>query len=267
MAVSTKTTKKQIKTVSAPAPAQVNGVEGCGDLKQAILRNLTFTLARDLSTAKPRDWWIATSLAVREQILARLIKTQAVHNKQNVRRLYYLSLEYLMGRLFENNLYNTDLYGEARTALKELGVDWESVRESEVDMGLGNGGLGRLAACFLDSLATLDLPAKFNDLAHWGAEWSLDSEKARHFKRVYSDLETVQSFFNDVNPRMDEIIGYLNTLNILDPKELALVDRNLYYLAATCIEMSHPIDMKWRGTDIDDKFPSERLHFVDVPGR
>ncbi len=128
-------------------------------LKQAILRNLTYTLARDTGTAKPRDWWIATSMAVREQILARLIATQAVHNKENVRRLYYLSLEYLMGRLFESNLYNTGLYDAARAAIKELGVDWEIVRESEVDMGLGNGGLGRLAACFLDSLATLDLPA------------------------------------------------------------------------------------------------------------
>jgi len=128
-------------------------------LKQAILRNLTYTLARDTGTAKPRDWWIATSMAVREQILARLIATQAVHNKENVRRLYYLSLEYLMGRLFESNLYNTGLYDDARAAIKELGVDWEVVRESEVDMGLGNGGLGRLAACFLDSLATLDLPA------------------------------------------------------------------------------------------------------------
>ena len=127
--------------------------------KQAILRNLTYSLARDTATAKPRDWWIATSMAVREQILARLLDTQEVHNKQNVRRLYYFSLEYLMGRLFENNLYNIGVYDEARAALKELGVDWEIVRESEVDMGLGNGGLGRLAACFLDSLATLDLPA------------------------------------------------------------------------------------------------------------
>ena len=160
MALLTKSKKKKPETAAAEViTPQVNGVTGCGDLKQAILRNLTFTLARDLKTAKPRDWWIATSLAVREQILARLIKTQGVHNKQNVRRLYYFSLEYLMGRLFENNLYNTGLYDEARGALKDLGVDWESVRESEVDMGLGNGGLGRLAACFLDSLATLDLPA------------------------------------------------------------------------------------------------------------
>ncbi|MBL9206054.1 MAG: glycogen/starch/alpha-glucan family phosphorylase, partial [Opitutaceae bacterium] len=127
--------------------------------KQSILRHLTYTLARDMGTAGPRDWWIATAMAVRETILARLIVTQGVHNDQNVRRLYYLSLEYLMGRLLENNLYNTGLIEAARTALGELGVDYDTIREQEVDMGLGNGGLGRLAACFLDSLATLDLPA------------------------------------------------------------------------------------------------------------
>ncbi|MFA6287766.1 MAG: glycogen/starch/alpha-glucan phosphorylase [Opitutaceae bacterium] len=148
------------KPAAAPAEPHRRATDDpVAALKQAILRNLTYTLARDTGSAKPRDWWIATSMAVREQILARLIDTQAVHNKDNVRRLYYLSLEYLMGRLFENNLYNTGLYDDARAAIKELGVDWEIVRESEVDMGLGNGGLGRLAACFLDSLATLDLPA------------------------------------------------------------------------------------------------------------
>lgn len=111
------------------------------------------------------------------------------------------------------------------------------------------------------------LPAPFQDLARWGPEWCLDSEKARHFKRVYSDIETVRSFFEAVFPRLDEMISYLNTLETLDPKALAPPDRNLYYLAATCIEMSHPIDMGWRGTDIDDKFPSERLVFEDVAGR
>ncbi|HEU5079450.1 MAG TPA: glycogen/starch/alpha-glucan phosphorylase [Opitutaceae bacterium] len=127
--------------------------------KQSILRHLTYTLARDHHTAKPRDWWIATAMAVREQILARLIVTQGVHNQKNVRRLYYFSLEYLMGRLMENVLYNSGHFDVAVAALKELGIDFEIIREQEVDMGLGNGGLGRLAACFLDSLATLDLPA------------------------------------------------------------------------------------------------------------
>ena len=113
----------------------------------------------------------------------------------------------------------------------------------------------------------MELPAKFADLAKWGTEWSLQTEKERHFKRVYSDLGTVKGFFESVFPRMDEIIGYLNTLNTLDPQELPAPDQNLYYLAATCIEMSHPIDMKWRTTDIDDKFPSERMVFNRVAGR
>ncbi len=123
------------------------------------MRHLNFTLARDRDSATPRDWWMATALAVREQILSRLIATQAVHNKSNARRLYYLSLEYLMGRLMENNLQNTGLTETSRSALAALGIDLSKISEVEVDMGLGNGGLGRLAACFLDSLATLDYPA------------------------------------------------------------------------------------------------------------
>src|SRR5882724_2365310 len=131
-------------------PPMHDGVADIAKFKQAILRHLTYTLARDIGTARPRDWWIAMAMAVREQILARLISTQGVHNDNNVRRLYYFSLEYLMGRLMENNLYNTGYFDAAVAALGELGVDFNLIREQEVDMGLGNGGLGRLAACFLD---------------------------------------------------------------------------------------------------------------------
>lgn len=128
-------------------------------LCEKILRHLTSTLARHPGAATPRDWWVATALAARDRIHERMIETQAVHNDENVRRLYYFSLEYLMGRLFETNLLATGMTDEAREALAALGVDYDKVRESEVDMGLGNGGLGRLAACFLDSLSTLDYPA------------------------------------------------------------------------------------------------------------
>ncbi|MSU24514.1 MAG: glycogen/starch/alpha-glucan phosphorylase [Opitutus sp.] len=128
-------------------------------LRSLILRHLTSTLARHAGSATPRDWWVATALAVRDTIHERMIDTQAVHNSQNVRRLYYFSLEYLMGRLFGNNLLATGLLDTAAAALSSLGQDFEKIRDSEVDMGLGNGGLGRLAACFLDSLATLDYPA------------------------------------------------------------------------------------------------------------
>jgi starch phosphorylase len=128
-------------------------------MRTLIRHHLISTLARPESAATPRDWWIATALAVRDTIHERMIATQAVHNAQNVRRIYYFSLEYLMGRLFGNNLTATGLLDSAKAALESLGQDFEKVREVEVDMGLGNGGLGRLAACFLDSLATLDYPA------------------------------------------------------------------------------------------------------------
>ncbi len=163
-AAPSKSRKSSAKTsVSDAAPAEAAQRRATDHpvpaMKEAIVRHLTYTLARDQGSATPRDWWISTAFAVREQILSRLIQTQAVHNKNNVRRLYYLSLEYLMGRLMENNLQNTGLTDTARGALAELGVDLEELAEVEVDMGLGNGGLGRLAACFLDSLATLDYPA------------------------------------------------------------------------------------------------------------
>ncbi len=127
--------------------------------RSLILRHLTSTLGRHAGSATPRDWWVATALAVRDSIHERMIATQAVHNAQNARRVYYFSLEYLMGRLFGNNLLATGLFDTAKAALALLGQDFELIREAEVDMGLGNGGLGRLAACFLDSLATLDYPA------------------------------------------------------------------------------------------------------------
>jgi starch phosphorylase len=128
-------------------------------MKESILHQLTFSLAKDVHSATKRDWWLATSKAVQERIIERMLATQAVHNTQDVRRVYYLSLEFLMGRLFSNGLYSSGIYNETDEALKELGLDMTELRGEEYDMGLGNGGLGRLAACFLDSLATLDLPA------------------------------------------------------------------------------------------------------------
>ena len=153
------TKAKTTKTKSAATPQRRVNDDPVASIKQSILQHLTYTLARDAGGATPRDWFWATSMAVRDQVLDRLIETQAQHNEKNVRRAYYLSLEYLMGRLLISTLQNAGEYDHARQALEELGVDWESLRRAEDDMGLGNGGLGRLAACFLDSMATLDLPA------------------------------------------------------------------------------------------------------------
>src|SRR5258708_5099788 len=128
-------------------------------LKSLIQSHLKFSLARDAGTASKRDWWLATSKAVHHIIIERMIATQAVHHQQNAKRVYYFSLEFLMGRLFSNSLFSAGVFDDMGHALQDLGLDTEVLRREEYDMGLGNGGLGRLAACFLDSLATLDLPA------------------------------------------------------------------------------------------------------------
>ncbi|MFT5470304.1 MAG: starch phosphorylase [Verrucomicrobiales bacterium] len=128
-------------------------------LKQAIVDHLRHTLAHNPDTALPRDWWQALCLAVRDRIMDRASKTRTAQRDQNCRRVYYLSMEYLMGRLLSNNLRNLDIWNDAEIALKEFGQSLDQLVDEEPDMGLGNGGLGRLAACFLDSLATLEYPA------------------------------------------------------------------------------------------------------------
>ena len=117
------------------------------------------TLAKDRYTATDRDRYHALALAVRDRLVERWIATQQSHHKNNVKRIYYLSLEFLIGRLLGNNVINLRLEDDCRAAMSAIGLDWESLRDYESDAGLGNGGLGRLAACFLDSMATLNLPA------------------------------------------------------------------------------------------------------------
>lgn len=145
--------------MSSNIPFQTTLDTSVPGLKKLVQNQLTFSLARDRQTASQRDWWIATSQAVQSLIVERMIATQSAHHDKNVKRVYYLSLEFLMGRLFLNSLHAVGLAKEVDLALQELGLDIESLRKEEYDMALGNGGLGRLAACFLDSLATLDLPA------------------------------------------------------------------------------------------------------------
>ena len=128
-------------------------------LRKNFERHLRRTLARDRYSATDRDRYYALALAVRDQLIERWIATQQAHHKQNVKRVYYLSLEFLIGRMMGNNVINLQMEDVCRTAMSQEGLDWEDLREYEIDAGLGNGGLGRLAACYMDSIATLDLPA------------------------------------------------------------------------------------------------------------
>lgn len=128
-------------------------------LKETIIYKLIFLIGRSPQEASQRDWLNATLYAVRDLVTEGWINTARQSRDEKTRRVYYLSMEFLMGRTLSNALIAEGVYELASEALKELNVDLEEVLEKEVDPGLGNGGLGRLAACFMDSIATLGIPA------------------------------------------------------------------------------------------------------------
>ncbi len=128
-------------------------------LKSAFLRNRKFSLAKDLYTATDYDNFQSIAITIRDRLIEKWILTQQRYHDENCKRVYYLSLEFLPGRLLANNIFNLDLEEESKKAMEDLGLDLEDLYEQEIDPGLGNGGLGRLAACFLDSMATLGIPA------------------------------------------------------------------------------------------------------------
>ena len=128
-------------------------------LREDFESHLRYTLARDRFSATDRDRYVALALTVRDRVVERWMATRDAHRRHNVKRVYYLSLEFLIGRLLGNNVINLELERACREAMGALGLDYKSLRDYEIDAGLGNGGLGRLAACFLDSLSTLGYPA------------------------------------------------------------------------------------------------------------
>jgi len=128
-------------------------------LRAHFEHHLRYSLAKDRYTATDHDRYYALAQTVRDRLVERWITTQQTHHRKKVKRIYYLSLEFLIGRLLGSNVINLQIEDTCRAALAQLGLDWNVLRDIEVDAGLGNGGLGRLAACFLDSMATMNLPA------------------------------------------------------------------------------------------------------------
>jgi len=129
------------------------------DLQRSFLRHLQYTLVKDKYTATKADLYQALAYAVRDVLVDRWLDTQQSYYINDAKRVYYISMEFLMGRTLGNSLINLGVMEEWQTALKQMGIDVEELQEQEWDAGLGNGGLGRLAACFLDSMATMSLPA------------------------------------------------------------------------------------------------------------
>ncbi|HUN41718.1 MAG TPA: glycogen/starch/alpha-glucan phosphorylase [Acetobacteraceae bacterium] len=154
----TRTNPRNASSV-APRIALPAQDEDVASLRRSIVAKLTYSVGRDPIVASERDWFIATALAVRDRIVERWVPATRAAYTQGRKRVYYLSLEFLIGRLLYDSLNNLSLVEPIRTALAELDVDFDRLRELEPDAALGNGGLGRLAACYMDSLAALAIPA------------------------------------------------------------------------------------------------------------
>ncbi|MCH5342256.1 MAG: glycogen/starch/alpha-glucan phosphorylase [Acetatifactor sp.] len=127
--------------------------------KRSVLYNIRTQYRKELEEATPQQIFQAASLAIKDQIIQNWMDTQKAYEKEDPKMVYYMSMEFLMGRAMGNNLINMQAYKPVQEALEELGLDLNLVEDQEPDAALGNGGLGRLAACFLDSLATLGYPA------------------------------------------------------------------------------------------------------------
>ena len=128
-------------------------------IQRSIVNHVEYTLARTRFNFDNFGAYQAAAYSVRDRLIESWNDTHAYHTTQDSKHVYYLSLEFLMGRALQNMLVNIDMQEQYKEALNDLGYKLEDIYEEETDAGLGNGGLGRLAACFLDSMAALELPA------------------------------------------------------------------------------------------------------------
>jgi starch phosphorylase len=129
------------------------------DFKAAVLAKLALAVGKDADAATSRDWFVATALALRDRVIHRWLAVNRVSHAEGRKQVYYLSLEFLIGRLFADVVENLRLSETVRAALGDLGIDLDRLRRAEPDAALGNGGLGRLAACLMESMASLAIPA------------------------------------------------------------------------------------------------------------
>ncbi|WP_165321681.1 glycogen/starch/alpha-glucan phosphorylase [Rhizorhabdus phycosphaerae] len=144
-------------SATLPKPAQRSTEPDA--LAEEIIERLTYRIGKNAAAAKSHDWLAASILVIRDRVIDRWIESTRETYEAGGKRVYYLSLEFLIGRLMRDAVSNIGLMDEMREALSSLGVDIDLIRELEPDAALGNGGLGRLAACFMESLASVDIPA------------------------------------------------------------------------------------------------------------
>ncbi len=190
-------------------------------IRRAVLDNLTFHLGRMQRFATPHDYYMALAYAVRDRLLQRWMQTHEAYAKHDVKVACYLSAEFLVGPHLGTNLLNLGIEDAAREALTELGLDLDAILDQEEEPGLGNGGLGRLAACFLESLATLEMPSVgygiryefgiFDQEIHDGWQVEITDKWLRHgnpWEIVRPDIACMVKFGGHVEAFTDAAGGY-----------------------------------------------------------
>lgn len=156
-------------------------VENVANFKKTFNRHLHYTLVKDRNVSTSRDYFFALAHSVKDNLVSRWIRTQQYYYEKDPKRVYYLSLEYYMGRTLQNTMINLGIQGACDEAMYQMGLDIEELEELEEDAGLGNGGLGRLAACFLDSMATLGLAAYGYGIRY---EYGIFAQKIKNGEQV-----------------------------------------------------------------------------------
>lgn len=166
----------------------------------SIANHLEFSLCKNRYTVNEFDIYESLALSIRDRLVEYWNDTQQYYHKVNCKRVYYLSLEYLMGRSLRNNLLNLGVYDTCKSVLEDIGYDLNEMEEYEHDAGLGNGGLGRLAACFLDSMATLQLPAQGYGIRY---EFGIFNQKIENGQQVEHPDDWLRDGFAWEIPRWD----------------------------------------------------------------
>ena len=211
------------------------------EFKKSVKENVKFLYRKTLEEATQEQIFQAVSYTVKDVIIDNWLKSQKAYEKQDPKIVYYMSMEFLMGRALGNNLINLGAYGEVKEALEELGLDINCIEDQEPDPALGNGGLGRLAACFLDSMATLNLHGDGVGLNyHMGLfkqvfdhnfqketpnPWIQDQSWLRRTDVGYPVIfhnKTVQSVMYEI-----DVTGYDNKVNTLKLFDLDSVDDSI----------------------------------------
>jgi glycogen phosphorylase len=223
--------------------------EDLAALQTAILEKLTYSVGKRRAIATERDWLMATALALRDRIVDRWLAGIGDAYQKGSKRVYYLSLEFLIGRLLFDNLNNMGVLETVRAALAGLDVNLERLRALEPDAALGNGGLGRLAACFMESMATLDIPAHGYGIRydHGLFRQVMKNGWQQEFPEDWLSLGNPWEFHR---PDMSFDIGFGGTIEVVPISEAAV--RHVWHPAETIEAVAYDTPtVGWRGRRVN----------------